>query len=111
MTEPVNAPLIIVELIEEQLLSPSAYSSSRGYPEDLDTETLNAEYEEYEDNFQPWRILVTSGGNHAALFRSTERYFNEADARHAAEIAFGSGSNVYLRQADHSDVELRLAAE
>lgn len=39
----------------------------------------------------------------------TERYLHRADAIHAAELAFGSGSNVYLRESEHGNVLLRLA--
>ena len=52
------------------------------------------QYRELVDRFQPWSLLIVSGDNHEPLFRSTERYLHRADAIHAAEFAFGSGSNV-----------------
>jgi hypothetical protein len=58
---------------------------------------------------QPWRLLIKSGDNQKPLFRSTESYFNRDDAIHAAELAFGSGSNVYLREAEHGNRVLRMA--
>lgn len=61
--------------------------------------------------WQPWSIMVCSGDNHEALFRSTERYTNRADAVHAAQIAFGAQSNVYLREHEKGNVELRLASD
>lgn len=66
-------------------------------------------YRELVERYQPWRLLILSGDNHEPMFRSTERYFNRADALHAAELAFGAGSTVYLREAGYRDVPLRVA--
>lgn len=97
-------PLIYVDLIEEKPKSIETRPS--WYPEG---EKRQAEYQKYLDGFQPWRIAIKSGDNRKALFRSTERYFNKADALHAIQLAFGTGSNVYLRQKEHGDVPLRMA--
>lgn len=61
--------------------------------------------------WQPWGILVRSGDNNKPLFKTTEAYTNREDAIRAAEIAFGRGSNVYLREAEHGNVLLRLASD
>jgi hypothetical protein len=107
-----TATLIYCDLIEEQ---PMELNEFRVHSIDAGAtwpvRDLEVEYAKYLEAFQPWRILVLSADNHEALFRSTERYFNEADARHAAEIAFGTNSNVYLRQAEHGNVQLRLATK
>lgn len=99
-------PVIYVDLIEEKPKNidkrPSWYPAG---------EKRQAEYQKYLDGFQPWRIAIKSGGNRKALFRSTERYFNRADALHAIELAFGTGSNVYLREAEHGNQTLRMAVE
>ena len=102
-------PTIYVDLIEERPLEREQWLSRAGFAVDTDPPTADAAYEEYLDNFQPWRLLVKSGDNHRALFRSTERYYNEADARHAAEVAFGAQSNVFLRRAEHGNETLRVA--
>lgn len=103
-----DAPsLIYVDLVEDEPKTRDAF-----YHEHLgeDIADVRAGYQKYLDHFQPWRLLIISGDNHEPLFKSTESYFNEADAKHAAQIAFGSRSNVYLRQKEHGNVELRLAA-
>lgn len=61
------------------------------------------------ERWQPWRVVVKSGDNQKTLFVSSESYFNRADALHAAMLAFGTGSNVYLRQAEHGNQVLRMA--
>jgi len=100
-------PLVYVDLIKEP---PKTYGQFvAAHPARRFAAGAGAAYRTYIDNFQPWRVLIRSGDNYEPLFRSTERYFNEADARHAIELAFGPGSNVYLRQAEHGNVELRLA--
>jgi hypothetical protein len=109
-----SAPLIYVDLIEEQPMSRDEWSKeTRRCPaaaEDNDVcDICDRRYGEYLEQFQPWRLMILSGDNHKDLFRSTERYFNEADARRAADIGFGANSNVYLRQKEHGNVELRLA--
>lgn len=98
--------LIYVDLIEDE---PKTLEQWAAEHPGWDVDDLRSAHRKYLDDFQPWRLLVKSGGNQKPLFRSTERYFNEADARHAADIAFGDRSNVYLRQAEHGDVTLRLA--
>ncbi len=65
-------------------------------------------YAEYRAKFQPWRLLIKSGDNHEALFKSTESYHNKVDAIHAAELAFGANSNVWLRESEHESRALRL---
>lgn len=101
--------LIYVDLIEEKLLDREEWwDEVRGKEFPTEADIDNA-YRAYRLAFQPWRILVKSGDNYKALFKSTERYNNEADARHAADIAFGPHSNVYLRQAEHGNVALRMA--
>lgn len=102
-------PLIYVDLIKERPLHYDSFCAANDLDEE--TDTARDSYRAYKLAFQPWRLIVKSGGNQKTLFRSTERYFNEADARHAADLAFGSQSNVYLRQAEHGNVALRLATE
>lgn len=60
--------------------------------------------------WQPWRTIVRSGDNMRALFRSSEAYTNRQDCIDAAQLAFGDDANVYLRETEHGNVELRLAA-
>lgn len=101
-------PLIYVDLIEDAPKSKSAFAADDYSGEDV--YHLDEHYQEYLDTkFQPFRVLVKSGGNQAALFRSTERYFNKADAIHAIELAFGDQSNVYLRQHETGNQVLRMA--
>ena len=96
-------PLIFVDLVEEKPLSRPIFDETYGVTDD----TGEAAYRDYLARFQPWRVVVTAGLNSKVLFRSSERYFNERDAFHAANIAFGADSDVYLRQADTAKVELR----
>lgn len=99
-----NPPLIWVDLIEIKPLTSEQYADRyRGF-----TDTP-ARYREYRGTFQPWRLLIKSGDNEKRMFRSTERYFNRADAIHAAERCFGPGSNVYLREAGVGNRVLRAA--
>lgn len=100
-------PLIYVDLIKDQPLPREEYVP------DHRVETKgewDAAYRQYVERFQPFRLLVKSGDNQEPLFRSTEAYFNKADAIHAAHLAFGSGSNVYLRQHEKGNQNLRMAA-
>lgn len=105
-------PLIYVDLVADK---PQSYAewvglAPDGYPSpEVITGERKANYRRYIDDFQPWRILIKSGDNQEPLFRSTESYFNKADAEHAAHLAFGAGSNVYLRQAEHGNQVLRMA--
>lgn len=99
-----NAPLILVDLVRDEPLTSDEFIA-RGY---VFTKTL---YQKYLDRFQPWRLLIKSGDNQEPLFRSTESYVNKADAIHAAELAFGRGSDVYLRQHEVGNVLLRLASD
>lgn len=61
--------------------------------------------------WQPWSILIRSGDNNEPLFRSTESYTNRGDAVHAIGLAFGPGSNVYLRQSEQGNQPIRMAAK
>lgn len=76
-----------------------------------DDAAIHAAYRAYVDRHQPWRILIKSGDNQEPLFKSTESYFNRADAIHAVYLAFGPGSNVYLRQAELGNQPIRMAAQ
>lgn len=100
MTEPT---VIFVDLVEEKPLSRPIFNETYGVTDD----SADAPYRDYLARFQPWRVIVRSGGNSKILFRSSERYFNQLDARRAAQIAFGPHSDVYLRQANTNNVELR----
>lgn len=60
--------------------------------------------------WQPWSVLILSGGNFEALFESTEHYTNRSDAIHAIDLVARPGANVYRREHEHGDVELRLAS-
>lgn len=101
-----ESPVIYVDLIEEQPKTFDEYCNL--YP-GATVGWLNTRWRAYQDKFQPWRVVVKSGDNRKALFRSTERYFNRADAIHAAELAFADRSNVYLREAEQGDRVLRMA--
>lgn len=96
-------PVIFVDLVEEKPLSRPIFDETYGVTDDAGEKA----YRDYLARFQPWRVIVRSGGNSKILFRSSERYFNERDAFHAARIAFGPDSDVYLRQANADNVELR----
>lgn len=95
-------PLIYVDIIEEQPQTREQYDRKRA-------NTTEAQHARYVAKFQPWRLAIKSGDNQKALFRSTERYSNRTDAIHAAELAFGERSNVYLREAEHGNRALRMA--
>lgn len=102
-------PTIIVDLIEQKPLSRPIFDETYGVTDDRG----DAAYRDYLARFQPWRVIVLSGDNQKVLFRSSERYFNEADARHAAELAFGRRSDIYLRKVQDGVVThemLRAAA-
>jgi hypothetical protein len=58
---------------------------------------------------QRWFWVAKNGGNQKRLARSTETYTNKADCIEAIYALFGDGSNVYLRQAEIGNVNLRLA--
>lgn len=60
---------------------------------------------------QPWRSVVKSGDNEEVLFVSSESYHNRADALHAIDLAFGTQANVYRRESEHGNFELRLAKD
>jgi hypothetical protein len=100
-----ESPVIYVDLIEEQPQTRELYDRKRAYTSDRTDE----KYAQYLAKFQPWRVVVKSGDNQKALFRSTERYFNRSDAIHAAELAFADRSNVYLREAEQGNRVLRMA--
>lgn len=108
MTKVSDHPLIYVDLIEETPIGFEKWCEDNALASEGDA--LNS-YRAYRLAFQPWRVLVRSGDNQEPLFRSTERYLNEDDARHAVEIAFGSNSNIYLRQKEHGNVLLRGATQ
>lgn len=106
-----SAPLIYVDLIEDTPLDRQQYGKTYGYTDSsADSTALTDAHKRYLERFQPWRVLIKSRDNHEPLFRSTESYFNKADAIHAAELGFGAGSNVYLRQHEHGNQVLRMAA-
>ena len=101
-------PLIYVDVLKD---TPRTLEEFQYDNRGADVDDIAAEYRIYKERFQPYRIIVTSGDNHEPLFRSTESYFNRADAIHAAQIAFGRGSNVYLREHEKGNVQLRLASD
>lgn len=98
-------PLVYVDLIEIEPMTFDQHSDRyRGFADP------QARYAAYLDKFQPWRVVVKSGDNQRKMFRSTERYFNRADALHAIELCFANKSNVYLREAEKGIRPLRMAA-
>lgn len=103
--------LIFVDLVRDEPLSAEDWHAK--YDESFGeiAEDGDPDYRQYVDRFQAFRLLIISGDNRQPLFRSTESYFNRADAIHAAEIAFGSASNVYLREVEHGNELLRLASD
>lgn len=56
-----------------------------------------------------WRWRARNAGNQRLMATSAEGYRNLQDCLDAVEQLFGSGTDVYLRQAEHNDVELRMA--
>ena len=97
---------IYVDLKREEPLEFESWAEAN----DLEPgEDAQNSYRAYRLAFQPFRLLVKSGDNHKPLFRSTERYANEVDARHAAVLAFGANSNVYLRRPEQANEALRMA--
>lgn len=103
--------LIYVDLIEEEPLTAAQwhakYDETFGeIPEDDDPD-----YQRYLDRFQPFRLIVRSGGNQRTMFRSSERYHNRTDAERAATVCFGANSNVFLRQNEQGNLTLRLAVK
>lgn len=96
-------PLIYVDLIKVTPMSYDNYSNTKGRGF-ADPQTR---YRAYMDSFQPWRWVAKSGDNQKAMARSSERYFNKTDALHAIHLLFGSGSNVFLRQAEFGNENLR----
>lgn len=97
--------LIYVDLVRDEPMTFEEFAI------EWDNDGVQVAYRTYRDRFQPWRLLIKSGLNQEPLFKSTESYFNKADAEHAARIAFASGSDVYLRQAEHGNELLRLASD
>lgn len=61
--------------------------------------------------WQPWRWIAKNANNNEPMARSTEHYTNKQDVLDAIAQLFGSGSNVYLREAEQGNVALRMAAE
>lgn len=59
--------------------------------------------------WQPWRVAILAAGNMKTLFRGSERWTNKQDALDAIALAFGTGSNVYLRQSEQGNQLLRRA--
>lgn len=108
-TDDTTVSLIYVDLIESQPDTLEEFSAKMksaawdGGP--------HREYADYLAKFQPWRSVIRSGDNQEPLFKSTERYFNQADAIHAIRIAFGNNAEVYLRRIgqDVGDECLRTA--
>jgi len=112
-------PVIYIDLIEDRL------PDVLGHRDDCPWMNSDCEYKathhycphsehdcdcitEARSQFQPWRWHAVSAGNHKILAQG-ERYFNEADALHAIDLLFGSGSNVYLRQHEQGNKALRMA--
>lgn len=58
---------------------------------------------------QPWRWRALNGDNFRVLAVSSEAYTNRADALAAIEELFGTSSNVYRRESEQGNTELRLA--
>lgn len=58
---------------------------------------------------QPWYFVAINGRNMRRLARSTENYTNRADAVDAIWQLFANDSNVFLREAEHGNVNLRQA--
>jgi uncharacterized protein YegP (UPF0339 family) len=89
-----SSPLIYCDLIEEK-------------PRKQKPDETAEHYAAYLDSFQPWRVIVKSGDNQKKLFRSTERYLHRAGAITAIQLAFGNNSNVFLREKEQGNVNLR----
>jgi hypothetical protein len=59
---------------------------------------------------QTWRWRARNGNNFRVLAVSSEAYTNYQDAVDTVTQLFGDSSNVYLRQKERGDVELRLSS-
>lgn len=59
---------------------------------------------------QRWRWRALNGDNSRILAISSESYTNRQDAVDAIAELFGDTSNVYRREVEVGNVELRLAA-
>lgn len=60
---------------------------------------------------QHWRWRATNGNNHRVLAVSSEAYTNESDCLDAIQELFSNGTDVYLRQTEQGDQQLRLASQ
>lgn len=100
--------LVYVDLIKE---TPDTLDRFTEAHPGTDGELVESLYRKYLAGFQPYRVLIKSGDNEEPLFRSTERYFNRGDAVNAIRIGFDNHSNVYLREAEVGNQELRLAQD
>lgn len=60
--------------------------------------------------WQGWWWRAINGGNFKVLAVASEMYTNKQDCIDAITELFGSGSNVYLRQSEQGNQELRLAS-
>ncbi len=59
---------------------------------------------------QPWRWRALNAGNGRVLAVSSEAYVNRQDAIAAITQLFGFNTAVYMREAEHGNTCLRLAA-
>lgn len=100
-------PLIYCDLVRDEPMTREEFVEK--VPVLRNATQLEPSYQAYLERHQPWRLLIKSGDNQEPLFRSTESYFNRADAIHAADLAFGAGSTVFLREREHGNMELRRA--
>lgn len=57
---------------------------------------------------QRWRWVARNGGNNKIMGQSSERYTNRKDCERAIDVLFGVNSEVYRRESEKGDVELRL---
>ena len=109
-----DADVAFVDLIEEQPLDLEAFVAKEVGEDRVDAalkydrEFFESEHAEYVAAHQPWRIVIAAH-NGEPLFRSTERYKDERDARRAIDIAFGANTNVWLRQEGKERVAVRVA--
>jgi uncharacterized protein YegP (UPF0339 family) len=89
---------VFVDLIEDE---PMSYDEFRATFDAFRSESkTQQQYSEYLDRFQPFRWHAENAGNHK-IGAVGERYFNKEDAKSNIKQQYGSGTTVFLREAEH----------
>lgn len=99
-----SAPIIIVDLIEDEPKKRREFYLERP---GQDVSDIELAYRQYLERFQPWRWVAKRAGNNEPLAKSTESYFNKSDCWDAIGLLFGPGSAVVARNGDY-ETDIRL---